>query len=193
MSCDNDPGPDNDEPPIQAFLAQFFATEGNKGYMSVCDEAFKYSTLYDIEHPLRWAQDANRRAEPGLGCDGLLDYDNDYMMSTGGAMLHEMLHWPYLLQDVPNYNTVIEPAAPDGQKKLVDYSGPDPLSGYGPFNALQIRNLLPSQQTSTFQSAQNPDNYVYYALSKYWSFTCGRAFGPPVSKEDNSRRSTPNY
>ena len=33
-------------------------------------------------------------------------------------------------------------------------------------------------------ATQNVDNYLFFALDKYWSWVCGEQFGPATSEDD---------
>ncbi|KIW33162.1 uncharacterized protein PV07_00033 [Cladophialophora immunda] len=180
-------------PGFQAYFDQKYDTLGDLGFISVCDYAFNFPSLADIENPPSWARDPTTGApEPGFGCDGLLDHDNDYMLSLSGIMLHEIFHWPYLLRDIPGYDTYIS-LYQDDQLAIQDWDGPFPTDGYGPYHAMQINNLQPQQSSSGWPSLNNADSYLYYALSKWWQFKCRRTFGPAVDEDDGHRREYPRY
>ncbi|OAL37540.1 hypothetical protein AYO20_03047 [Fonsecaea nubica] len=178
-------------PGFQAYFEQRVDELGPPGFMSVCDYAFSHPSLADIENPPAWARDPTGAPEPGYGCDNLLDHDNDYMISLSGIMLHELFHWTYLFEDIPQFDHFI---ALDEEliRVIDDWKGPFPPDGYGPFHAMLV-NTLPMQPLVAFPSTNNADNYVYYALSKWWSFKCQRAFGPAVDEDDGYRHDYPRY
>jgi hypothetical protein len=41
----------------------------------------------------------------------------------------------------------------------------------------------------TVAAINNAENYVWYALTKFWSAKCGREFGPAVDEDDDWTRS----
>ncbi|KAH0829527.1 hypothetical protein FOPE_10537 [Fonsecaea pedrosoi] len=118
---------------------------------------------------------------PGFGCDGLGDRDTAYMKVIGSTVLHELLHWPWMFLSVPDYTTLV----PDHDHRITDYTGPWVEGAYGPYNAMRINQLPPDPRTGMSQSIQNADNYVSYALSRFWSFRCDKTFGPALSADDN--------
>ena len=77
----------------------------------------------------------------------------------GQILLHEFLHWDYL----------VEPAL---GMHIGDWNSPPkpnvfPAEGYGPYNAMLVRqteNLIPENNAAL----KNADNYVYFALEAYW-------------------------
>ncbi|KIV95057.1 hypothetical protein PV10_02759 [Exophiala mesophila] len=122
---------------------------------------------------------------PGYTCAGLGDRDTDLMLSPAGVLLHEYMHWSYLFRHVPRFDHYIR----DGM--VQDYKGPHPDSGYGFFNAARLRALSIVEKPRYYydnQVLQNADNYARYALSKYWSFICGKTFGQTRDRQDELRR-----
>ncbi len=87
---------------------------------------------------------------PGLGCDAMGNTETNYMWTPGTTVLHELLHWSHLLEDVPDWSMNIRkhPTLP-GESRIDDYEAskrPDitidnPESGYGAFRAQQVRRL----------------------------------------------------
>lgn len=181
-------------PPPNAYLA--YVNRPNvpfSGLMSICpgeEVLTERLSLAGTEDPPAWARvngDPTGPTLPGWGCDGIGDHDNSFMTVTGSTMLHELFHWPVLFQDVAGYDTFIPPDA-SGNHFIGDNIGTGiglPHS-YGPFNARLINLLTPDPVTGKSQSIQNADNYVWYALSLYWSWKCGRPFGPSQSDADKS-------
>ncbi|KAI1622294.1 hypothetical protein EDD37DRAFT_468304 [Exophiala viscosa] len=180
--------------PPNAYLA-FDNTPGAQfsGLMAICPGAEVLTERLDLagtENPPAWARvndDPNGQTLPGWGCDGLGDHDNSFMTVTGSTVLHEFFHWPIILQDVPGYNTFIPPDS-HGNHQIGDNTGTAiGLShSYGPYNTRLINLLAPNPVTGKSQSIQNADNYVWYALSLYWSWKCGRPFGPGQSDADKN-------
>ncbi|OAP55902.1 hypothetical protein AYL99_10054 [Fonsecaea erecta] len=157
------------------------------GLMSLCPGSglFQYRlSLRDTESPPAWGRvggDPNGAPLAGFGCDGLGDRDTAYMKVIGSTVLHELFHWPWMFLSVPDYATAI----PDHDHRIWDYDGPWVSGAYGPWNALRINQLPADPRSGMSQSLQNADNYVWYALSRYWSFRCGKVFGPALSADDN--------
>ena len=146
---------------------------GDWAYISLCDTIWQYPSLSEIEH----SSDPSKRGEPGWGCDGIGDHDSEYMTSPGGILLHEMLHWYGLFQDVPYFDQVIEENSV-GIPQIGDFQGPKPPDGYGSFHAQQLR------------SVDNADNFRVYAESKYWGFTCRRSFKGSTDTADDELRTS---
>ncbi|KAJ9605233.1 hypothetical protein H2200_010623 [Cladophialophora chaetospira] len=163
----------------------------DQGLVSICPHTLQtFYSLHDIMYPPEWALDENGNPEEGFGCDGLLGRDTDYMLSPGGMLLHEFMHWPYLFQDIPDYSTLIRKYPKRGFSMISDYKGrtaSDPEDGYGPFYAMALPKKI-SSSTGRSKAIQNADNYVWYALTKFWTFRCSRRFGPAISQEDANLR-----
>lgn len=104
------------------------AALGPVALISLCDDTFLFPTLDQIENPPSDKKDAQGNPLPGFTCDGLGDHDTDWMTSPGGIMLHEMMHWTYLLEDIPNYDDIID-GNDDGFPQIADFGGPDPPDG----------------------------------------------------------------
>ncbi|KAI1611158.1 hypothetical protein EDD36DRAFT_314226 [Exophiala viscosa] len=175
FACDDDDDPD----------AYYTASKDNAddGTISMCTRVWDHPALKDIlDPPSGWEN------EPGFGCSGLLNHDSDLMQPAGGVILHELLHWAFFFKnDVPNWDTVI-PLTPAGDHRIRDYQGPAggiPPNGYGPYNAPLLKNLPKGAYSLT---TNNVDNYVYYALSKYWSTVCNKSFAQSTDPDDNSLR-----
>jgi len=155
--------------------------------MSLCPELFEYPSLDTIENPPPRLRDPPPANTPFIGytCDRLGDHDTDWMLSPGGVVLHEFMHWTHLFRNVPDFYTWI----PDGFIK--DFRGPNPANGYGTFNAEQLLFFSTKWNPKNFRQnevLQNADNYAVYAHSKYWSFVCGRTFSEAKDRADNQRR-----
>ena len=160
------------------FLLAFTFTSlamGDFAYISICDVAWQYPSLGEIENPPESAKD-NGVPMPGYTCDGLGDHDSDFMTTPGGVLLHELMHWPYLIEGIPNYDMIEE--GPMGLPQIKDFEGPTPPNGYGAFNAKQL----------TRDGIQNADNYHWYAQSKYWSWRYKKTFGPSMDPKDDTVR-----
>jgi hypothetical protein len=155
--------------------------------VSLCDEVFDYPSLDTIANPPAALRDPPPANTPFIGytCDRLGDHDTDWLLSPGGILLHEFIHWTYLLQNVPRYHDLIK------GPNIGDYFGDNPSDGYGPFNAEQLLFFSTKWVPGKFRKnevLQNADNYAWYAHSKYWSFICGRTFSEAKAPEDFSRR-----
>ncbi|KAK5185903.1 hypothetical protein LTR44_001952 [Exophiala sp. CCFEE 6388] len=155
------------------------------GLISMCTPVWDYPSLSNILNP-----PAGWENEIGFGCNNLLDRDSDLMTPAGGVLLHELLHWGFLFEnEVPNFETVI-PLTSGGDHHIRDYLGPPggiPDTGYGPYNAPLLKNLPPGPYSVT---TNNVDNYVYFALSKYWSIQCTKWFAQSTTPSDAFLRNT---
>lgn len=153
---------------------------GKYAWQSLCEEAFDFPFLWDIE---LLATDPSGHMIPGHTCSGLGERDSDYMESPGGILLHELMHWTYLLETIDRFSELIKPDE-GGFHQIRDYSSPTgvPPNGLGAFHAMQLKDHGP------YAGIQNADNFKWYALSKYWSWRCGRAFGPALSDADVYKR-----
>lgn len=188
--CDSDP---RNGGVLGRLVTQFWAGVQYQGLMAICPQSILFSylgSLQETENPPAWARanrDPNGQPLPGFGCGGLSDHDSSLMLVLGAVFLHEMLHWPRLVRWVPDYDKLI-PLDQYGQSTIVDFvpsPGQYPPAGYGPLYAKTINEGQPlNPQTGKSASIQNSDNYVWYALSKYWSFKCGRVFGPSFTQYD---------
>jgi hypothetical protein len=83
-----------------AYTIQNFGDPDNRAYVSLCDGGLRYPSLQDILD----------EDKAGPGCDALGPDETGLMTSLGGQILHEMVHWRYLLRDVPDF-----------QENLLDY------------------------------------------------------------------------
>lgn len=149
------------------FLSQAL---GDWAWISLCEGVWQYPSLEQIYDPV----DA-RKGKPGWGCDGLGDHDSELMTSIGSLLLHEFMHWTGLLENVPNFDDLIEEGE-IGFPQIGDFPGPDPPDGYGPLHAKQLK------------SVENADNYRCYAESKYWQYRCGRPFKESMDLADDQAR-----
>lgn len=104
------------------------AALGPVALVSLCEDTFLFPTLDQIENPPPEKKDGQGKPLPGFTCDGLGDHDTDWMTTPGGILLHEMIHWTYLLEDVPNYDDIID-ENDDGFPQIADFGGPDPPDG----------------------------------------------------------------
>ncbi|KAJ9503776.1 hypothetical protein H2202_000915 [Exophiala xenobiotica] len=162
------------------------------GLISLCPDSslfLEWVSLQDTENPPAWARvngDPTGQPLPGFGCDGLGDHDSNLMAAPGAIMLHELMHWPGLLRSVPDYENLIHRDVETDQPVIEDFSGSGyPPNGYGPFYARIINEGQPlDPRTGKSQSILIVDNYMWYALSKYWSFKCRRIFGPSLTQND---------
>jgi hypothetical protein len=143
---------------------------GNWAWISLCEDVWQYPSLEEIYEPL----DA-RKGTLGWGCEGLGDHDSELMTTTGGLLLHELMHWTGLLENVPNFDDLIG-EGDIGFPQIGDFPGPNPPDGYGPIHAKQLK------------SVENADNYRCYAESKYWQYRCGHAFKESKDVADGQAR-----
>ncbi|KIW63337.1 hypothetical protein PV04_10191 [Phialophora macrospora] len=167
-------------------------------YMTLCPQAEVFNFRLDLagtENPPDWARDDKGNPQPGWGCSGLGDTDSGYMKVIGSTVLHEMFHCLDIFAGVANYDKFIYDGRHYGFNdqihKIIDYPTED--RAYGPWRAANLNQQPPDPDTGMSQSIQNADNYVWYALSKYWSWKCGRPFGPANADIDqtfNARRGT---
>ena len=143
---------------------------GDWAWISFCEDAWQYPSLDQIYNPV----DANK-GKPGWGCDGLGDHDSEFMTTLGGLLLHELMHWTWLLYNFPNFDDLIGQGA-IGLPQIGDFPGPEPADGYGSLHAKQLK------------SVENADNYRCYAESKYWQYRCGRPFKESMDAADDLAR-----
>ncbi|OAG34403.1 hypothetical protein AYO21_11428 [Fonsecaea monophora] len=155
----------------------------------ICDDIFDWPSIEDIANPPQtsWARDSHGQPRPGYSCAGLGDFDSDWMKTVGSTILHEYIHWGYLFIHVPGWYEFIR-VNDQGWRAIDDYSGPNPPNGYGPYRAKQIKDTYGAWDQAFPATVNNVDNYVYYALSKYWSWRCDRQFGPAPSDQDAHQR-----
>ncbi len=107
--------------------------------------------------------------------------------------MHELMHYPELLNDIPRYNDLVEQEG-TMLRAITDYTGDEPPEdAYGAFNAQMLQELstLHPDKYQPHEAVNNADNYVAYALSKFFSWRCAREFGKATSKDDNYNRVPP--
>lgn len=170
------------------------AYNGNSPLISFCSSAYHSPMLQDILNPPNWAIDPRKdqsqgpKYYEGYGCENLGTADSDWMMSTGSLLLHELFHCPALFRDVPGYANWIDhpgqaygsgPGSGPVQNIIDDYYNPgkDPDNGYGPYNAAWLREKTPTDQyNQVWLPIFNADNYMWYALSSFFSKRCGTVY-----------------
>lgn len=172
-------------------MAIFRPSANDEGYIFVCEPAMRYPSRRQIENPPSSARDSHGNPFPGYTCDGLGDRDTSYMDTLGSTILHEMIHWKWLFDSVPDLSTKIKVS--NGVHQINDFSSPGstPVNGYGAFFSKMIKDLLEGNKPPyyhEFETLNNADNYVSFANSKFWSWRCNRGFGPATSVSDSYRR-----
>ncbi|KIW65491.1 hypothetical protein PV04_07748 [Phialophora macrospora] len=97
------------------------------------------------------------------------------MRFSGAIILHQLMLWAYLFEDVPDYIFYINVDA-NLKQRIGDFPRPNPPNGYGPYNARLLKELSYATygQYATLNSA---DNFMWYALTKWWSYKCATQFG----------------
>jgi len=128
--------------------------------------------------------------------------DSGKMTSFGAvAILHEMLHWNYLVRTEENENQfddlithLVQDQDDEDEEELDerdfidDYSDEyyedrpiTPIDGYGPVNTAKL------VVNNEGDSVQNADNYRWYMVSKTWEFICAEQY---AVQTDQSRSDT---
>ena len=200
LTTDGMPGlpPNNCDTGDAAYAVQ--TLRGQSILISVCSVAYKLQPmLTDLTSPPDRAIDEDKdnfqgpQYDEGYGCENLGDYDSSWLDSVANTMLHELFHWPALFADVPNYAASIlsQSSTPtDGviPHTIQDFPGPDPAGGYGPWDAMQINRQSPADPRGLhWKGIYNAYNYIWYAVSKYFSRKCSRKFEECPSDEDSWR------
>ncbi|ETI26010.1 hypothetical protein G647_02787 [Cladophialophora carrionii CBS 160.54] len=112
------------------------------------------------------------------------------MIFPGAFILHELIHWSWLLQDLPQWQDFI--AVPPGSdfRQIPDFNGPNHVTGYGAYNAKRLkgRALSDPADFGPYPTLNNADSYMWYALSKYWAWMCGVDLGPVEDEDDDELR-----
>ncbi|OAP54555.1 hypothetical protein AYL99_11003 [Fonsecaea erecta] len=172
--------------------AAFTSADGGGPLITMCASAFEmYPDEDEIMNPPFWALNAQGNLLPGYGCDGLGDHDSDLMWFPGAVLMHEIMHFSDLFDDLPNWFAWTYPS--NGVNGIGDYDGTSPREGYGPFYS-RVLNLLSSLEPQKYrphEAINNADSYASYALSVWWRWKCQREFGPSVTKADSYNRETP--
>jgi hypothetical protein len=168
-----------------AYTIQNFGDPDNRAYISLCDGGLRYPSLQDILD----------EDKAGPGCDALGPDETGLMTSLGGQILHELIHWRYLLRDVPDFQDnlldYLNEEVEEDEWIITDFDGGDsshfePSDGYGPVHARQLVDH------DDGDARNNADNYRWYAQTRYFQFVCGREFGPAKENEDNYRFDPPS-
>lgn len=120
------------------------------------------------------------------------------MTSLGAHLLHEVLHWRYLVRDGWNqtpfdadikHKVYVRDEHGNEREEERDYiddydrdqyedKNTEPLDGYGPKNAA---SLVINQEKDSFRNA---DNYRWYIVSKFWQGSFGYEFD---AQDDESK------
>jgi|SRR5271155_3743541 len=101
-------------------------------------------------------------------CECLGDTDSYLMQSGGAVLLHEFMHWRALTSQAPGFDDFIGPTP----EIITDWKpGPShafttPKNGYGPQRSAELVTH------ANGDARRNADNYMWYALSKYWGDKC---------------------
>lgn len=137
----------SDDPPLQQYT-----------FTSICTRALDAPLLSEVS------------------CDDLGNVDSDEMNTLGGTILHELLHVPAFISRLPHHEKLLHWGNSQDKTSISDYEQPDdvtspPDDGYGPTGAEDLRMFQ-----GRYVCRSNADNYVFYALSRYWSKKCGKAF-----------------
>ena len=144
----------------------------NRAIVNVCELAFRFpgNTGIEVEGVLSRAK--------GPGRSRLGTFDNGYMTSMGSLLLHELMHWKYLLKGVDDY---VDVTKGDEEGIISDYDRDDrpeddlkyeeqPLDGNGPYNCFELA------LNKHNDAVMNADNYRWYATTKWWSYRCQKNF-----------------
>ena len=162
----------------------FDADKPENAWMSICPITFE--VFYSIQTML--SPPDTLKNEPGMATTGLGDTETDYLETPGLTVLHELMHWPYLFRNVPDYARKIR-LDPDNYPQILDYtSTTEPKDGYGAYYAQQIKKLPNKDGFS--EALNNADNYAWFANVKFWSWKSKTWFFPPVSQNDYDRRAS---
>ncbi len=148
----------------------------SKFIITLCIPAWSYPPIGAIVNP-----PADRVGQNGFGCDGLGNRDSDLMMVPGSVLLHEMMHMGELFSGtVRNRDAKINTISAETHVHFIaDYAGDlvHNWEGYGPYYAHQLVDIPDGAYSNALNNA---DNYVWYALSKFWSVQCQRQFGESI-------------
>jgi hypothetical protein len=71
----------------------------------------------------------------GYGCNESGGFDEWWIMSPGAVLLHELLHFPGLLGDIPDCCTETPNSFNDIENLVGDFHGTSPVDRYGPYYA----------------------------------------------------------
>ncbi len=156
----------------------------------LCPAVLAYPTIDEIRKagPV-WKYDDQGKPKPGWSCDGLLDRDTEFMLTrkylpgarsshpnipstngqTAGAwLLHELIHWRGLLEDIPDFFSFIF-LSQTAEYLVSDFTGPQPPNGYGTWNSQLLKKRAVSNpddfKSRPWPTLNNADNYVWYAVS----------------------------
>ncbi|KAJ9610531.1 hypothetical protein H2200_005308 [Cladophialophora chaetospira] len=176
-----------------AFGALLFNQFTDQGATSLlCPGLMTYPTISEIIYPPPNLQyDAQGNQRPGWGCDGLLERDTELMLSPGAWLLHELSHWTFFLQDIPDYNRFIQPIPnSNGLLCIVDYRGTTPITGYGAYNTQLLKKRVVSNPSDfgPYPTLNNADSYLWYAESKFWTWVCQKNFREAQDPSDDFLR-----
>ncbi|KIW65490.1 hypothetical protein PV04_07747 [Phialophora macrospora] len=191
-----------------------FGQAGEDATVVLCEPVLTwYPLAAEIANPPAWIRQPDGSVRPGFGCEGLGDHayppapppsSLDPTLSpplfNGEEKLKSrwQMHWLWLLQDIPQWTDLINDPPPSwvlGIRSIVDFVGVDPPNGYGAYSAKRLKDLALSRPGANgrYPTLNNADNYMWYALSKYWSWVCRKDFGPePNPFEDELRQQQGN-
>ncbi|KAJ9608959.1 hypothetical protein H2200_006730 [Cladophialophora chaetospira] len=164
----------------------------------LCDHGFRWPSIEEIANPPQtaWARDSQGHPLPGYSCDNLGTFDSDWMKTMGAVILHEYLHWGFYFTNVPGWHLKIAPdPAQGGKRDIEDYAGQlgPPAVGSGPYNAKLINDNYGNTGQPFAPTLNNVENYVWFAVSKYWSWRCGRDFAAAPSGDAASKREASGF
>lgn len=179
-------------------MASMFEFDDGRAAISICPAPFNFPSLADAYNPPKRVRDPDGTPFIGYGCDRLGERESDFLWCPGIVMLHEMIHWTHLLNRIPDYNSLINIKPGPNTRGIIDFQAPipnpgetqlEPQSGYGQFNSRRLKELsMFSPNYPPHVTLNNVDNYVSYAILRYWSWRCGREFKEALTERDTWKR-----
>lgn len=166
--------------------------------MSVCPHPFQLSIAGGYLRPHKGVRAPDGTPFNGYGCDQLGERESDFLACPGSLLLHELIHWEGPLSRIPDFDTFINIAPGNTQRRIEDLVAPKqtqerfsnrPLDRYWQFNSRRLKELSMFSPTyPPYVILNNVDSCVSYAISKYWSWRCGRRFREVLSQADAWKR-----
>jgi hypothetical protein len=99
-------------------------------------------------------------------CGSLSNHIDKTLVTLGGALLHEYVHWWHLMRKTLQLKT-------SPQERIGDFKGPDLENGYGPYRVLKVKKKADPKD--------NADNFRFFATEAYWHRICrlkSEQYGP---------------
>lgn len=145
-------------------------------FYNTIPSASNYAARALILCPAAFRETPNDLPQPGdiSKCSGLKAFATYDMDSLSATLLHESMHFRFLINRATSSPIVDWNVDPSYEETRIL-----PLTGYGPYNTFYLNQRSTIPTTPQRDPRLNADNYVWFALEVYWGALCNRGFVDP--------------